>query len=55
MSFVTQEDVLNTIERLAKKVFEDVTKIKVSEKFERISYDYAMNYYGSDKPDADLI
>ena len=51
MSFVEQEDVINVMEELAKRVFKDVTGHEVTEKFERMSYDDAMNNYGSDKPD----
>ncbi|CAM3389718.1 aspartate--tRNA ligase [Pseudostreptobacillus hongkongensis] len=51
MSFIHQEDILELVERLAKKVFKDVTGEEKNEKFERITYDYAMNNYGSDKPD----
>ena len=51
MSFVEQEDILNVTEALAKQVFKDVTSIEITEKFERMSYDDAMNFYGSDKPD----
>lgn len=51
MSFVTQEDLLVEMEQLTKTVFTDVTGIAVNEKFPRITYDYAMENYGSDKPD----
>lgn len=51
MSFVNQEDVINTVEELAKKVFKDVTGIEINENFQRMTYDDAMNFYGSDKPD----
>ena len=51
MSFIEQEDILNVTEALAKQVFKDVTGIEITEKFERMSYDNAMNFYGSDKPD----
>ena len=51
MSFIEQEDILNVTESLAKQVFKDVTGIEITEKFERMSYDDAMNFYGSDKPD----
>ena len=51
MSFVEQEDILNVTESLAKQVFKDVTGIEITENFERMSYDDAMNFYGSDKPD----
>ena len=51
MSFAYQEDILNVTEALAKQVFKDVTGIEITENFERMSYDDAMNLYGSDKPD----
>ncbi|WP_369713137.1 aspartate--tRNA ligase [Leptotrichia sp. HSP-342] len=51
MSFIEQEDILNVTETLAKQVFKDVTGIEITENFERMSYDDAMNFYGSDKPD----
>jgi len=51
MSFVRQEGILNVTEALAKQVFKDVTGIEITENFERMSYDDAMNFYGSDKPD----
>ena len=51
MSFVEQEDVISMAEELTKTVFKDVTGIQITEKFPRMSYDDAMNFYGSDKPD----
>ena len=51
MSFIEQEDILNVTEALAKQVFKDVTGIEITENLERMSYDDAMNLYGSDKPD----
>ena len=51
MSFVEQEDVINIAEKLAKKVFKDITGKEINEKFYRMTYDDAMNLYGSDKPD----
>jgi len=50
MSFVTQEDILNTFEGLAKHLFKNVRGIEVKD-FPRISYADAMKNYGSDKPD----
>ena len=50
MSFVTQEDILNTFEGLAKYLFREVKSIDPGE-FPRIEYDTAMREYGSDKPD----
>ena len=50
MSFVEQEDVLNTFEGLAKHLFKTLKGIDVPD-FPRMSYADAMKYYGSDKPD----
>ncbi len=51
MSFVEQEDVLNTFEGLFKHVFNDVKGIQMTEAFPRITWDDAMWHYGNDKPD----
>ncbi|PLX21368.1 MAG: aspartate--tRNA ligase, partial [Marinilabiliales bacterium] len=51
MSFVDQEDILNIFENLAKHLFKEVKGITINEKFPRITYQDAMKYYGSDKPD----
>ena len=50
MSFVTRDDVLETFEGLAKHLFKAV-KGKENIHFDRMSYNDAMKYYGSDKPD----
>jgi len=50
MSFVTQEDIINTFEGLAKYLFREVKSIDPGE-FPRMEYDTAMREYGSDKPD----
>src|SRR5690554_6751619 len=50
MSFVEQEDVLNTFEGLTKYAFKEVLNIEVNN-FPRMPYSTAMEKYGSDKPD----
>ena len=50
MSFVEQEDVLNTFEGLAKHLFKEIKGIEF-DKFPRMTWYDAMKYYGSDKPD----
>lgn len=50
MAFVTQEDILNTFEGLAKHLFKSVKGIDIID-FPRMTYANAMKYYGSDKPD----
>ncbi|WP_275791067.1 aspartate--tRNA ligase [Pararhizobium gei] len=52
MSFVTQEDVWNTMEPVMRGVFEQFAEGKpVTQEFRRIPYDTAIRTYGSDKPD----
>ena len=51
MSFVEQEDVLNTFEGLAKHLFKSIKGIDITEPFPRMTWHDAMKYYGSDKPD----
>ena len=51
MSFVDQEDVLNTFEGMAKHLFKYIKDIDFNEAFPRMVWSDAMKYYGSDKPD----
>jgi aspartyl-tRNA synthetase len=53
MSFVTQEDVFNTIEPVIAGVFEEFAAGRAVDKppFVRIPYDESLLKYGSDKPD----
>jgi len=50
MSFVTQEDILNTFEGLARHLFRKVLNLETGD-FPRMSYTDAMMLYGCDKPD----
>lgn len=50
MSFVEQEDILNTFEGLTKHLFKTLKGVEIPD-FPRISYADTMKYYGSDKPD----
>jgi len=50
MSFVEQEDILNTFEGLLVHLFKTVKNIDIP-KIPRISYAQAMKHYGNDKPD----
>jgi len=52
MSFVTQDDVFDTVEPILRGLFEDFGGGKpVTKKFPRIPYAEAMHKYGTDKPD----
>ena len=50
MSFITQEDILNTFEGLIRHLFKNVKGIDLPE-VPRMKYDEALQLYGSDKPD----
>jgi aspartyl-tRNA synthetase len=51
MAFVDQEDVLGTFEGMAKMLFREVLGVELEGAFPRMSWQEAMEYYGSDKPD----
>ena len=50
MAFVTREDILNTFEGLTKHLFESTIGVGLQD-FPRMSYDEAIQRFGSDKPD----
>ncbi|HHT53159.1 MAG: aspartate--tRNA ligase [Bacteroidales bacterium] len=50
MSFVSQEDILTTFEGLVKHIFAQIKQIEIGP-IPRMTYQDAMNLYGSDKPD----
>jgi aspartyl-tRNA synthetase len=50
MSFIEQEDILNTFEGLIRSLFKDIKGIELPE-VPRMQYADAMRLYGSDKPD----
>lgn len=50
MSFVEQEDILQTFEGMTRFLYKEIKGIELDD-FQRISYDNAMAKYGSDKPD----
>src|SRR5438309_1095031 len=51
MSFVSEEDVIGTIEPLMAEVMRETLGVEVELPFRRITYREAMDRYGSDKPD----
>ena len=52
MSFATQEDVFEVLERVIPNVFKKNSKLKITEApFVRIPFKEAMDKYGTDKPD----
>ena len=50
MAFVRQDDILNTFEGLIVDIFKKVKKIDLN-KFTKMTYDEAMEKYGTDQPD----
>jgi len=51
MSFLSQEDIMGMMERMMGKVMKEVKGIEVQTPFPRLTYQEAMDRYGSDKPD----
>ncbi|MFS8544112.1 MAG: aspartate--tRNA ligase, partial [Limnochordales bacterium] len=51
MSFVDMDDVLDVMERLIVYVFQEAAGIALPRPFPRLTYDEAIDRYGSDKPD----
>jgi aspartyl-tRNA synthetase len=52
MSFVEQDDVFAVVEDFMKDIVKDLSDKKIMDnKFYKMSYDEAMENYGSDKPD----
>ena len=51
MSFVQQEDVLNTFEGMMRSLFKNILNVEIANPIPRMSWYEAMDKYGSDKPD----
>ncbi|AHH10622.1 aspartate--tRNA ligase [Borrelia coriaceae] len=51
MSFIKKENIFKLIENLIYTIFKNALNISLPKKFKRMTYHYAMNTYGSDKPD----
>ncbi|NLC50976.1 MAG: aspartate--tRNA ligase, partial [Firmicutes bacterium] len=51
MSFVDREDIFDLVEKMFEKLFAEIVGIELQIPFRRISYNEAMNRFGSDKPD----
>jgi len=51
MSFVTQDDVIGVTEGFLQKVFKEFKGIDLQLPLQRMTYEEAMNRFGSDKPD----
>ena len=51
MSFVSEDDIISIIEGLLVRIVQNVRKVQLKTPFPRMSYQDAMNRFGSDKPD----
>ena len=51
MSFVDEDDVMTLTENLIAYIFKKIKNIDITLPLNRMKYDDAINYYGSDKPD----
>ncbi len=51
LSFVDEDDVMDVNERLLQKLFQEVLGVELSLPFPRMTWQEAMDRYGSDKPD----
>ncbi|MGO8695837.1 MAG: aspartate--tRNA ligase [Rectinemataceae bacterium] len=51
MSFVKRDDILELVEGMMGYIFEKTLKIGLPARFRRLSYDEALELYGTDKPD----
>lgn len=51
MSFVDADDIMDMTEGLIRHVFKGALNVDLPEKFQRMTWDEAMDKYGSDKPD----
>lgn len=50
-SFMSEEQIMTTVEDMIRKMFKDVQNIDLVKPFPRMSFAEAMSRYGSDKPD----
>ncbi len=51
MSFISETDIMDTVERLMLRIFDDVLGVALKAPFRKISYDESMARYGVDRPD----
>ncbi len=51
MSFVGEEEIYSLVERMFQRVFREVIGVEIELPFERMTYEEALDWYGTDKPD----
>jgi len=50
-SFMSKEEIQDLVERLLVKLVKEVKDVEITESFPKLTYEEAMNRFGSDKPD----
>ena len=51
MSFINEEDIMNTMEALARRLFKDAIDVDLPDPFPRMGWHEAMDRFGNDRPD----
>ncbi len=51
MSFIEEDDIMALMEQLMKHLFKECLDIEVQTPFRRMDFDYAMEHFGTDRPD----
>ena len=51
MSFIEEDDIINLMEELMKHIFKECLDIDIPTPFRHMSFDYAMEHFGTDRPD----
>jgi|SRR3989344_5774109 len=51
MSFINQDNIIEIIEGILKKIWKEVLNVEIKTPFQRMTYEEAMKKYNSDKPD----
>lgn len=51
MSFISEEDIMKLIEGMLSEIFKQILNIEVNLPLKRLTYQYAMENYGTDAPD----
>jgi aspartyl-tRNA synthetase len=51
MSFITSKDIMHVFEKCINQIFKKIKNIRITKPWKILTYDQALKYYGTDKPD----